>query len=128
MALYGAPNSKGQIRRLGTADAVDECIAHFTTANTAAPTVDNKKSQGIIGITRGGVGVFNIQLPWGMRNTDVQVTPFAYPAGATAHTWTAAHVEGSATVTITVRALASGNAADTTGLELGVCIRGRSRS
>jgi hypothetical protein len=106
----------------------DEFVAHFTTANTAAPTVDGAKTRGIISVVRAGVGLFDITLPWGLRHCDVQITPFAYPAGAIVNAWRASHTEGTRVVRVTVVVISTGSAGDTTGLELAVRIRGRSKA
>lgn len=125
MGAYGDNTTKAIAKRVAVVDENLVFTAHFTTANTAAPTIDALKTRGVVSVGRTGVGVFRVTLPFKMRHVDVQITPFAYPGGAIVNTWKVAHTDGALVVDITVVVISTGAAGDTTGLELGVRIEGR---
>lgn len=126
-AAYGGTTGLSVTRRRGVGGDNSSFTAHFTTANTAAPTIDSAKTRGVISIARTGVGVFRVTLPWKIRNSSVQITPFAYPSGAVVNAWKVAHTENTTTVDITVVVISTGAAGDTTGLELDVRIEGKAK-
>src|ERR1051325_8809597 len=52
----------------------------FTTAGTSAPTGVVARGIPVANITRTGVGLYNIVLPWGWKS----ITPLGMPCGGTA--------------------------------------------
>lgn len=125
MALYGDTNFTAVPKCVGVGDGVYVFKAHFTTVNNANPTIDSAKTRGVVSIIRTGEGVWEVTLPFGLRNCGVLITPWAYPSGAIANGFRATHVEGSRLVQIRTFELATGNAEDAVGLELDVRIEGR---
>jgi hypothetical protein len=123
-ATYGETTVEPIVKRVGCPDGQHEFTAFFTTAGAGAAVVDSAKTRGVISVLRTGAGVFEVTLPYSLRNCNVQATLAAHPASAILNLLKCAHVENAKVVTLTSTVISTGAAGDTTDVAWSVRIIG----